>query len=283
MFTRLGVVGCGQMGAGIAADAARRGLEVAVVEIPAALEAARSHLDRSLARLAASETTTREESEATRERISLTTDLSALEHESFVIEAVPEVKEIKFSVLRHLDDVMRSPERVIASNTSSFSIIDLGRATSKPERVVGLHFFNPVHAMRLVEVTPSLDTEPDVIRRAEALAGLLGKQPVRAQDRAGFIVNAILFPYILSAIRMVESGSATADDVDKAMVLGCGVPMGPLALADFVGLDTTLSIAEALYAEHRERQFAPPPLLARMVSAGRYGRKTGRGFFEYAS
>jgi 3-hydroxybutyryl-CoA dehydrogenase len=215
-------------------------------------------------------------------QVSFVTDIGELADRQLVVEAVPEVEELKVRTLRLLDGVVADPDAVLASNTSSLPIMRLAMATGRPDHVVGLHFFNPVPVLPLVEVVPSLLTAPEVVDRAEsfAVAGL-GKQVIRARDRAGFVVNALLVPYLLSAIRMLESGYAPAGEIDEAMVRGCNHPMGPLALMDLIGLDTIDSVARSMYEEYRETRFAPPPLLARMVDAGLLGRKTGRGFHRY--
>ena len=283
MTEHVGVIGCGLMGAGIAEAAAREGIAVTVVETSEQVKSATARLRRAFELAAAKGEMSAAEADTALDRIDVTERFERLGDLPLVIEAVPEVREAKAAVFRELDKVLQRDDAVLASNTSSIPIIELAAATTRSEWVVGLHFFNPVRTMRLVEVIPSLRTNEDAIARAKALARRLGKEPVVAPDRAGFIVNALLFPYILSAIRMLEADGPTATEIDKAMVLGCGVPMGPLALADYVGLDTTLSIAESLYDEHREPQYAPPPLLARMVGAGRLGRKSGRGFHEYAA
>jgi 3-hydroxybutyryl-CoA dehydrogenase len=186
-------------------------------------------------------------------------------------------------VFRQLDEIVESPDAILASNTSSIPIMKLGIATSRPDKVVGIHFFNPVPVLRLVELVTSLMTSGETIDRANAFAtDVLGKKVIRSQDRAGFVVNALLIPYILSAIRMMESGFATADDIDTGMVEGCNHPMGPLRLADLIGLDTTQAVAESLYEEFKEPLYAPPPMLSRMVEAGLLGRKAGRGFYDYS-
>jgi 3-hydroxybutyryl-CoA dehydrogenase len=216
------------------------------------------------------------------DRIRFTTDYDAFADREIVIEAVIEDEHEKTSVFRALSKSVVSPECILASNTSSIPIIKLARATDRPERVLGMHFFNPVPVLPLVELIPSLLTSPETLERAKQLAAdTLGKQIIVAKDRAGFIVNALLVPYLLSAIRMVESGFATAEDIDRGMVAGCAHPMGPLALADLIGLDTTAAVASSLYAEFKEPLYAPPPLLLRMVDAGHLGRKTGRGFYDY--
>jgi 3-hydroxybutyryl-CoA dehydrogenase len=209
-------------------------------------------------------------------------DYDALEDRSFVVEAVPEAAALKVATFEKLDQIVRSPDAVLASNTSSIPVMKLAMATSRPEQVVGLHFFNPVPVLPLVELVTSLLTSEAAAATAVELAEqVLGKHVIRSQDRAGFIVNALLVPYLLSAIRMLESGFASAEDIDVGMVQGCAHPMGPLALTDLIGLDTTMAVAESLYEEFKEPLYAPPPLLSRMVDAGLLGRKTGRGFYHY--
>ena len=212
----------------------------------------------------------------------VTTDLAALADRDLVVEAVVEEEATKVEVFRALDAVVEDPAAILASNTSSIPIMKLGIATSRPEQVIGIHFFNPVPVLRLVELVTSLLTSPGTVEAAERFAGdVLGKKVIRSQDRAGFVVNALLIPYLLSAIRMMESGFATADDIDTGMVEGCNHPMGPLHLADLIGLDTTQAVAESLYEEFKEPLYAPPPMLSRMVEAGLLGRKSGRGFYDY--
>jgi 3-hydroxybutyryl-CoA dehydrogenase len=278
---RISVVGSGQMGGGIAEVAARQGLTVTVVDLPGRLEAAAAGLAQALDRSVEKHAISASAAEDVLQRVSFTSDYADLAAETFVIEAVPEDRTAKEAALQTLDRVVTSAHAVFASNTSSIPIIDLAEMTSRPERVIGMHFFNPVRAMKLVEVIPSVVTDADVIEACDRLARLLGKELVRSPDRAGFVVNALLFPYILNAIRMVEAGVCDAEEVDTAMRLGANMPLGPLALADLVGLDTTLAIAESLYDEYRESQHVPPPLLRRMVGAGRLGRKSGRGFHHY--
>ncbi len=281
---RVGVIGCGLMGSGIAEVSAKAGLHVVVREADdAALARGRDRLVSSFDRAVRGGKL----DEATRDdalgRIELTTDLAAMADRQIVVEAVAEVEDLKVAIFRELDEVVTDPSAILASNTSSIPIMKLGSATKRPEQVVGIHFFNPVPVLRLVELVSSLLTSPDTADRAEAFAtGPLDKHVIRSQDRAGFIVNALLVPYMLSAIRMMESGFATADDIDVGMVEGCNHPMGPLRLADLVGLDTILAVAESLYTEFKEPLYAPPPLLSRMVEAGLLGRKTARGFFDYS-
>ncbi|MFE9388857.1 3-hydroxybutyryl-CoA dehydrogenase [Streptomyces sp. NPDC006784] len=280
---RVGVVGCGLMGSGIAEVCARAGLDVVVAESGAAAAGAgRSRIAGSLERAAAAGKLTATDRDAALSRLAVTDDLDRLADRDLVIEAVAEDEAAKLEVFARLDRVVRREDAVLATNTSSLPVIRLATATRRPEHVVGLHFFNPVPVLPLVELVPSLLTGEDTARLAECFATeVLGKQVVRARDRSGFVVNALLVPYLLAAVRMVESGTASAADVDRAMTLGCAHPLGPLALADLIGLDTIQAIAESLYDEFREPLHAPPPLLARMVDAGLLGRKTGRGFHSY--
>lgn len=278
----VGVVGCGLMGSGIAETFARSGRLVVVAEVDAA--AARSGTDRieaSLRRAVSSGKLEAADAERALSRITVGTDLDALAGVNLVMEAASEDEAIKTDLFRRLDRIVAGEHAVLASNTSSVPIMKLGTVTDRPNQVVGLHFFNPVPVMPLVEVVPSLLTAAATIDQVTTLADELGKTVIRSQDRAGFIVNALLVPYLLSAVRMLESGFATADDIDAGMVNGCAHPMGPLRLCDLIGLDTVASIASSMYREFREPLFAPPPVLSRMVEAGLLGRKCGRGFFEY--
>jgi 3-hydroxybutyryl-CoA dehydrogenase len=280
---RVGVVGCGLMGSGIAEVCARQGLDVAVVDATeAAVKAGRDRVERSMANAVRRGKLTADDAEEARARLSFADDLDLLADRELVVEAVTEEELVKTEVFRRLDQVVTATDAILASNTSSIPIMKLGMATRRPEQVVGLHFFNPVPVLPLVELVSSLVTSPATTEAAASFAAdTLGKHVIRSQDRAGFIVNALLIPYILSAIRMLESGFATADDIDTGMVEGCAHPMGPLALADLIGLDTTMAVAESLYAEFKEPLYAPPPLLNRMVEAGLLGRKTGRGFHDH--
>src|SRR5687768_1273095 len=271
------------MGSGIAEVCARAGLDVIVREVDGdAIGAARGRIDNSLSRAVRSGKLSKEAREEAIAHIHLTTDLGDLADRQLVVEAVVEAEDEKLAVFSALDKVVRETDAILASNTSSIPIMKLAMATSRPASVLGLHFFNPVPVLHLVELIPSLLTGDDTAERARAFAAdTLGKTVIRSQDRAGFIVNALLIPYILSAIRMLESGFASAEDIDAGMVEGCAHPMGPLALGDLIGLDTTMAVAESLYEEFKEPLYAPPPLLSRMVEAGLLGRKTGRGFYEY--
>jgi 3-hydroxybutyryl-CoA dehydrogenase len=271
------------MGSGIAEVCARADRDTVVVEINEhASDRARQRLETSLNRAVAASKL----SEADRQRalsfISFTSDFDALADRQLVIEAVLEDEEAKVDIFSRLDKVVTDPSAVLASNTSSIPIMKLAMATQRPAQVIGIHFFNPVPVLRLVELVTSLLTSPETAQRADDFAHLvLGKRVIKSKDRAGFIVNALLIPYILSSIRMLESGFATPDDIDAGMVEGCAHPMGPLRLADLIGLDTTMAVADSLYAEFKEQLYAPPPLLSRMVEAGLLGRKTGRGFYLY--
>ncbi|MBB5791671.1 3-hydroxybutyryl-CoA dehydrogenase [Jiangella mangrovi] len=282
-ITRVGVVGCGVMGRGIAETCSTAGLDVVVaVSQPESVEPRRRSLDGAFARAVQRGTLTRDEAEQARHRVVLTADLSELADRELVFEAAPEDEETKTQIFATLDKVVESPDAVLASNTSSIPVMKLGCVTHRPDRVLGAHFFNPATRMPLVEVVESLLTDRGCTERVESfLTGVLDKQVVRVRDRSGFIVNALLFPYLMSSIRMLESGFASAADIDTAMVLGCNHPMGPLALADFVGLDVVSAIGESLHHEFREPHYSPPPLLRRMVDAGLLGRKTGRGFHDY--
>jgi 3-hydroxybutyryl-CoA dehydrogenase len=282
-ISRVGVVGCGLMGSGIAEVAAKAGLDVVVREVDdEALAAGRARIERSLGRAVQRGKLAPEDAEALRSRLHFTTDLGEMADCQVVMEAVPESEPLKLEVFGLLDKVVND-DAILASNTSAIPIMKLAMATGRPEQVVGLHFFSPVPVLKLVELVSSLLSSEATVQATQAFAeDVLGKRVIRSKDRAGFIVNALLIPYLVSAIRMLESGFATAEDIDTGMVLGCNHPMGPLALTDFIGLDTTLAAAESLYEEFREGLYAPPPLLSRMVQAGLLGRKTGRGFYAYA-
>jgi 3-hydroxybutyryl-CoA dehydrogenase len=282
-FQRVGVIGGGLMGSGIAEVCARNGLDTVVIEAsPAAAEAASKRIETSLGRAVRSGKLDEAAMERALSFISVASDFGALHDRDLVVEAIVENEKAKLDVFKRIDEVVTDPDAVLASNTSSIPIMKLAMATQRPSQVIGIHFFNPVPVLRLVELVTSLLTSPDTVARANDFAETtLHKRVIRSQDRAGFIVNALLIPYILSAIRMMESGFATADDIDAGMVEGCAHPMGPLHLADLIGLDTTMAVAESLYAEFKEQLYAPPPLLCRMVEAGLLGRKTGRGFYVY--
>ncbi|GHE42267.1 3-hydroxybutyryl-CoA dehydrogenase [Streptomyces capitiformicae] len=280
--TRLGVVGCGLMGSGIAEVAALSGIDVRVAEAtPDALEAGRRRLTTSLDRGVRGGKLSEEQRDQALTRLSFTHDLSDMADRQFVIEAVAENRDIKADVLRTLDKAVEDPAAVLATNTSSIPVVDLAVVTERPAQVIGMHFFNPVPVQRLVELIPALITGADTLQRTRDLAEQLGKQAIQAPDRSGFVVNALLVPYLLSAVRMVESGSAQPEDIDRGMELGCAHPMGPLRLLDLIGLDTAQAVAESMYEEFKEPLYAPPALLRRMVAAGHLGRKSGRGFHTY--
>jgi 3-hydroxybutyryl-CoA dehydrogenase len=280
----VGVVGSGLMGSGIAEVCARAGLDVLVREVDAsAAETGQARFVKSLDRAVVSNKLTQDARDAAFARVTFTTDIDDLADRQLVVEAAVEDEAAKVAIFKELDRVVADPTAVLASNTSSIPIMKLGIATSRPEQVIGIHFFNPVPVLRLVELVTSLLTSPETVARADDFAtNVLDKKVIRSQDRAGFIVNSLLIPYLLSAIRMMESGFATADDIDTGMVEGCNHPMGPLHLTDLIGLDTTLAVAESLYEEFKEPLYAPPPMLSRMVEAGLLGRKTGRGFYDYS-
>ncbi|CAM3633961.1 3-hydroxybutyryl-CoA dehydrogenase [Tsukamurella ocularis] len=283
VVSRVGVVGAGQMGGGIAEVSARAGADVLVWEATEELAAGgRARILKSLDRAVSSGKITERERDQAAERLKFTTDLADFADRQLVVEAIVENEAVKAEIFGKLDEVVTDPDAVLASNTSSLPIQRIATATKNPGRVLGLHFFNPVPVLPLVEVISSLSTSEAAAARAEQFASeVLGKQVVRATDRSGFIVNALLVPYLLSAIRMYESGFATAEDIDKGMMLGCAHPMGPLKLADLVGLDTVKFIADAMYAEYKEPTYAAPPLLLRLVEAGYVGKKSGRGIYEY--
>jgi 3-hydroxybutyryl-CoA dehydrogenase len=270
------------MGSGIAEVCARASLDVIVKEFDEpAVAVGRGRIESSLARAVHAGKLSGVAREQALGRLRFTTDLESFSDRQFVIEAVVEAQDEKEQVFSVLDKVVEDEDAVLASNTSSIPIMKLAMQTARPEAVIGTHFFNPVPVLSLVEVVTSLVTGPTTVARTERLAEVLHKKVIRSPDRAGFVVNALLVPFILSAIRMLESGFATTADIDTGMVEGCAHPMGPLALADLIGLDTLLAVAQSLYEEFKEPLHAPPPLLLRMVDAGLRGRKSGRGFYEY--
>nr|WP_155948882.1 3-hydroxybutyryl-CoA dehydrogenase [Mycobacterium sp. URHB0044] len=280
---RVGVIGAGQMGGGIAEVSAKAGAQVLVYE-PAAelLDAGKARITASLDRAAAKGKLSAEDRDATLGRLAFTTNLADFADRQLVIEAIVEDDKVKAKVFAELDEIITDPDAVLASNTSSIPIMRIAAATKNPQRVLGLHFFNPVPVLPLVELISTLVTSDDALKRTEEFAGsVLGKQVVRCSDRSGFVVNALLVPYLLSAIRMVEAGFATIEDVDKAVVAGLSHPMGPLRLSDLVGLDTLKLIADKMYEEFKEPLYGPPPLLLRMVEAGQLGKKSGQGFYSY--
>jgi 3-hydroxybutyryl-CoA dehydrogenase len=278
---RLAVVGAGFMGAGIAETAAVAGLEVVLRDIDQpGLDRARQRIETSLKRGVDGGKLDVAHAEIARSRLSFSTEMEAIAGAELVIEAVPEIESLKLTVFAEIDAVV-APEAVIASNTSSIPIAQLAGAISAPERVVGLHFFSPVPVMKLVEVVVALDTSPRTVALARGFVEQIAKVPIETGDRSGFVVNVLLVPYLMSAIRLYESGFATAEDIDTGMRLGAGHPMGPLTLCDMIGLDTLSLVADSMYAEFHREEYSAPPLLKRMVSAGRLGRKSGRGFYEY--
>jgi 3-hydroxybutyryl-CoA dehydrogenase len=280
---RVGVIGAGQMGGGIAEVSARAGVEVLVFEPTEELTAAgKARITKSLERgVSAGKITERERDQALA-KLRFTTELKELADRQLVIEAVIEDETVKGKIFAELDDIITDPDAVLASNTSSIPIMKIAAATKNPGRVLGLHFFNPVPVLPLVEVINTLVTSDAAIARTEKFASdVLGKQVVRCSDRSGFVVNALLVPYLLSAIRMVEAGVATIEDIDKAIVAGLSHPMGPLRLSDLIGLDTMKLIADSMFEELKDPHYAPPPLLLRMVEAGQLGKKSGQGFYKY--
>lgn len=277
----LGVVGAGFMGSGIAESAARAGVKVTLYE-PAEepLRRSRERIEGSVAGFVERGRMTDQEAKELVAAITWTSDLGDLAGSGLVVEAIVEDEAVKSEMFGALDDVL-SPEAILASNTSSIPISGLAAATGRPDRVLGLHFFSPVPVMKLVEVVVGLDTSDETVSRAEAFAAQIGKTAIRTKDRSGFIINFLLVPYLMAAVRMYEEGFASREDIDEGMKLGCGHPMGPLTLCDFIGLDVLYSVCDSLYEEFKRDEYAPPPLLKRMVGSGRLGRKTGRGFYEY--
>jgi len=276
------VVGCGLMGSGIAQVCAAAGFETVVREVaPEVVEKGLKGIDKNLARLVEKGTITEAQKSEIRGRLKGTTAIEDLKDCDLVIEAIIEQLPAKRELFAKLDTLC-GPNAIFASNTSSLTITEISTATKRPERFVGLHFFNPVPVMKLVEVVRTISTDPAVYDAMVEFGAMLGKVPVRAHDSTGFIVNRLLVPYLLDAIRALEEGVGSIEDIDNSMKLGCGHPMGPLTLLDFVGLDTTYYIANIMFEEFREKRFASPPLLKRMVLAGWNGRKAGRGFYDYA-
>jgi 3-hydroxybutyryl-CoA dehydrogenase len=279
----VGVIGCGLMGSGISEVVARAGQTAVVLETSDELvERGRQRIETSTLRAVERGRLDAEERTAVLGRIALTTDVQDLADVDLVIEAATEDHDTKVGMFRRLDEVTK-PEVILASNTSSIPIADLGAATSRPDKVLGMHFFNPVPLMGLIELVRAISSSDDTMAFGRAYGVVLGKATVESRDRAGFIVNALLIPYLNGAIRMLEEGFATREDIDTAVHLGLNHPMGPLQLIDLIGLDTHLFIANVLFEEFKEPTFAPPPLLRRMVTAGRLGRKVGRGFYDYGS
>lgn len=278
---KVGVIGCGLMGGGIAQTCAQSGYTTVVREINQPL------LDKGMARIygawermQSKEKVTAQQVTAYRERLQGTIELEDLADCDLIIEAVIENMEEKVRLYPALDRILK-PEALLLSNTSSLSVTQMGAVTKRPSKVAGLHFFNPAPVMQLVEIVRTISTSDETIATVQQFALSLGKTPVLAKDTAGFIVNFLLIPYLISAVRMLENGMATRDDIDTAMRLGCGYPMGPFTLLDYVGLDTTLWAAEAIYEEYKDPLYAPPPLLRRMVQSGQFGKKSGKGFYDY--
>ena len=281
-ITRVGVLGCGQMGSGIAQVAATAGFSTIVRDLEAGMLAkGQGAIRKSLDKLVEKSRIDPAARDAALERLTFTTRLGDLADCDLIIEAVTEDLQLKTELWRALDASVPAPT-IFASNTSSLSIGDMAVATGRPDRFVGLHFFNPVPLMPLVEVVRAVTTGRETLERAMTFVRRLGKEPIASRDRSGFVVNRLLVPYLLDAVRALEQGVATAADIDRGMQLGCGHPMGPLTLLDFIGLDTAVRIAEIMFDEYREPRFAPPPLLRRMVVAGLHGRKSGRGFYDYS-
>ncbi|MCW3009307.1 MAG: 3-hydroxybutyryl-CoA dehydrogenase [Solirubrobacterales bacterium] len=277
----IGVIGAGFMGSGIAESAARAGVGVHLFEPgQAALDRARASIEKSVTRAVSRGKLTDAEGAALLERIQPTTNLDDLAPAQLVVEAIVEDPQVKGKVFADLDQ--RLPDaRVLASNTSSIPIAQIASWTSRPERVLGLHFFSPVPVMALVEIVVALDSAPEAVDTATAFATQIGKHPIRTKDRSGFIVNMLLVPYLMAAVRMFEEGFATREDIDEGMKLGAGHPMGPLTLCDFIGLDVLYAVCDSLYDEFKRPEYAPPPLMKRMILAGKHGRKTGEGFYSY--
>jgi 3-hydroxybutyryl-CoA dehydrogenase len=275
------IVGAGFMGTGIAETVAVAGIPVVVRDVDdASLGRAGERIDTSMARAVSGGKLEARDAEAVRERIKLTTRLEAIGEADLVIEAVPEDAQLKLRVMAGIAEVV-SDDAIVASNTSSIPIAELAQAIRRPERMLGLHFFSPVPVMNLVEVVVALDTNETTVNSAKRFVERLGKRPIETKDRSGFIVNMLLVPYLMAAVRMYEEDFASREDIDNGMKLGCGHPMGPLTLSDFIGLDVLYAIGASLYDEFKRDEYAPPPLLKRMVASGRLGRKSGRGFYEY--
>jgi 3-hydroxybutyryl-CoA dehydrogenase len=283
MIQQVGIIGGGLMGSGITEVCARAGLDTVVVEVSQSASAAAERRVRdSLGRAAKRGKLTEEQVAETLERVRFSTELEDLADRDLVVEAASEREDVKLELFETVGRLLDKDDAVLTSNTSSIPIVKLGAVSGRAGRVMGVHFFNPAPVMQLVELIPSLTTSPDTLQRMQAfVSDQLGKQPIEATDRAGFVVNSLLVPYLLSAIRMYEAGYASAADIDKGMVLGCGHPMGPLALSDLIGLDTIRAIGISMYQEFKEPLYSPPPLLDRMVDAGLLGKKTGQGFYGY--
>ena len=278
---RVGVLGGGLMGSGIAESVARAGIPVTVRDIDeAAIDSARARIETSVGHAVVRGKVEQDEGEEILARIDFTVELEQMAGTDLVIEAVPENAELKAGILAQVAGIV-AEDTLIASNTSSIPIAQLAARIPSPDRVLGLHFFSPVPVMKLVEVVSSLDTSEETVAAANEFAERIGKRAIVTKDRSGFIVNMLLVPYLMAAMRMYEEGFASAEDIDEGMRLGCGHPMGPLALSDMIGLDVLYSVCDSIYEEFKRTEYAPPPLLKRMVASGRNGRKAGRGFYEY--
>lgn len=281
-ISKVGVVGCGLMGSGIAEIAAKSGFDVVVREMnDELLQKGQARIQKSMDRAVKKEKLSAEDRDAAMARLSYTTAVSDLAECDIIIEAIVEELEAKNALFGELDGLC-SEGTIFASNTSSLTITDMAAATTRADRFVGLHFFNPVPVMKLVEVVKTIATSAETFDRAHAFAKALGKVPIAAKDNSGFVVNLLLVPYMLDAIRQLERGVASVEDIDTGMALGCGYPMGPFMLCDFVGIDTLYKISEIMFDEYREERYAPPPLLKRIVAMGRYGRKSGLGFYDWS-
>jgi len=278
---RIGLVGAGFMGSGIAETCAVSGIDVTAFEPEQApLDRSRGRLEESIARAVTRGKLSRDDADAVVGRIAYTTDMADLDGVDAVIEAVVEDPRVKGQLFEQLDKQLPDAQ-FLASNTSSIPIAEVAAWTARPDRVVGLHFFSPVPVMKLVEVVIALDTSEQTVQIAHGFAQSIGKQPIQTKDRSGFIVNMLLVPYLMAAVRMFEDGFASREDIDEGMRLGCGHPMGPLTLCDFIGLDVLYAVCDSLYEEFKRPEYAPPPLLKRMVVSGHHGRKAGRGFYDY--
>ena len=281
-ISKVGVVGCGLMGSGIAEIAAKSGFDVVVREMnDELLQKGQARIQKSMDRAVKKEKLTAADRDAAGARLSYTTHVSDLAECDIIIEAIVEELDAKNALFGELDGIC-GDNTIFASNTSSLTITDMAAATERADRFVGLHFFNPVPVMKLVEVVKTIVTSAETFDRAHAFAKALGKVPIAAKDNSGFVVNLLLVPYMLDAIRQLERGVASIEDIDTGMALGCGYPMGPFMLCDFVGIDTLYKISEIMFDEYREERYAPPPLLKRIVAMGRYGRKTGMGFYDWS-
>jgi 3-hydroxybutyryl-CoA dehydrogenase len=277
---RIGIVGAGFMGSGIAESAARAGVDVTLHEPEQApLDRSKASIDKSVARAVKGGKLSDDEAGALLDRVAWTTSFDDLAGCDLVVEAVIEDTTVKGKVFQRLDAL--APDAILASNTSSIPIAQIASWTRAPQRVIGLHFFSPVPVMKLVEIVIGLDTDPAIVQRADGFAEQIGKHPIHTKDRSGFIVNMLLVPYLMAAVRMYDEGFASREDIDDGMKLGAGHPMGPLTLCDFIGLDVLYAVCDSLYEEFKRPEYAPPPLLKRMVVSGHHGRKSGRGFYEY--